>query len=162
MRSCLELPHLVKLHPEVRNILPELQEVDFERNWALVWRGGTALRSQYWGTTWAQRKRFTCTSACFTPEHSAHHYSRVEFTPCIIVHGRESADRDVLFQTLTLSSRLHWKLQLLCLYLSAGNKPVTIVWPLSRVFAWTTGIDILGVIPGVSRNVCQPMKRMKP
>lgn len=28
-RSCLNLSHLMELHPEVRNILPELQEVDF-------------------------------------------------------------------------------------------------------------------------------------
>lgn len=31
-KSCLQLPHLMQLHPEVRNILPELQEVYFERN----------------------------------------------------------------------------------------------------------------------------------
>lgn len=55
-RSCLQLSHLMELHPEVRNILPELQEVDFERNWGLVWWGCTAFGSQDWGTTWTREK----------------------------------------------------------------------------------------------------------
>ncbi len=55
-RSCLQLSHLMELHPEVRNILPELQEIDFKRNWALGWWGCTTLGSQYWGTTWTRVK----------------------------------------------------------------------------------------------------------
>lgn len=50
-RPCLQLSHLVELHPEVRHILPELQEVDFERKRAFVRRGRIALGSQDGGTT---------------------------------------------------------------------------------------------------------------
>lgn len=40
MALYLQLPHLLQLHPEIRHILPELQQVGFERNLALLvlWR----------------------------------------------------------------------------------------------------------------------------
>lgn len=41
----------MELHPEVRHILPELQEVDFERKRAFVRWSHVALGSQDGGTT---------------------------------------------------------------------------------------------------------------
>lgn len=41
----------MELQPEVRNILPELQEVDFERSGVLVYWACVALGSQDGGAT---------------------------------------------------------------------------------------------------------------
>lgn len=56
-KSCLQLPHLMELHPEVRDILPELQEVHFEWNRALVRRARAVLGRQDRRATWTERMR---------------------------------------------------------------------------------------------------------
>lgn len=50
-RWYLQLPHLVELHPEVRHVPPELQEIDLERSRPSIRWGCVALGTQNWGAT---------------------------------------------------------------------------------------------------------------
>lgn len=54
----------MELHPEVRNILPELQEVDFQRSRACVFRARVALGSQDWGATCKQKQLCVLYALC--------------------------------------------------------------------------------------------------
>lgn len=46
----------MELHPEVRNILPELQEVDSQRSRAGAFRARVGLGSQDWGATCQEKQ----------------------------------------------------------------------------------------------------------
>lgn len=53
---CLNLSHLMELHPEVRNVLPELQEVDSQGSRARAFRARVGLGSQDWRSAWQEKQ----------------------------------------------------------------------------------------------------------
>lgn len=89
-RSCLNLSHLMELHPEVRNILPELQEVDFQRSRARVFRARVALGSQDWGATCKQKQLCVLYALCIAktkknlPNSDSHAHAGPNQLPCCI------------------------------------------------------------------------------
>lgn len=60
----------MELHPEVRNILPELQEVDFQRSRAHVFRARVALGSQDWGATCKQKQLCVLDALCIAKKNN--------------------------------------------------------------------------------------------
>lgn len=60
----------MELHPEVRNILPELQEVDFQRSRARVLRARVALGSQDWGATCQEKQVCVLYLLCIAKKNS--------------------------------------------------------------------------------------------